>query len=281
MTDRDPIIPKRRVFKLEPPKKVDRNTIVVSEAQHAVLARVRGQRLSYGLRALLSSHGRPLLVLGEAHLKLPAAWNMGERVVDAFAERGVESARLDSLALRLLVAVTIGGPRWLLRIFSLGLIRGSTIDYARSTPRGHTTLLESATASPAPLRVGLYYIGCLFGFMFALPLAILGAAMPGPMQQLFSSLARELFPFVVFLEAHLMLTLIPAILLQRHRFAWLLNPGITILTYRNRIMADGTERLFQQRPGTDPVLVIMGRAHLPGYIRHLIERHGFTELDIN
>ena len=45
------------------------------------------------------------------------------------------------------------------------------------------------------------------------------------------------------------------------------------------MMVEGTMRMLADHPGPREALVIMGRAHLPGYQRELVEAHGFTPVD--
>lgn len=254
---------------------------ILNLAQLESIRQARGQRLSYGLCALSSPEGRAVVVLGETHLKFSAAWRTGQLVVDAFAERGVETPRLDSLPLRLFLRVTIEGPRVLVRLLSLGCLRGSTITCARAAPHGHTTLLEQDIAVPGPLLVGFGYLGLLFGVLLTLLLVSVGAAIESPAQAVLTSASRVLLPVAALAELHLVVTIFPAIALRRRRFAWLLNPAIAILTHRDVIMAAGTVAMLGARPGDQPVLTIMGRAHLPGYSQELVEHHGFTLLEVD
>jgi hypothetical protein len=82
-----------------------------------------------------------------------------------------------------------------------------------------------------------------------------------------------LLPLAIFFQWHL-LALIPALLLRRQRWSWILHPMIAILTLRNSMMAEGTVKMLADHP-EGPALVIMGRAHLPGFERELIENYGF------
>ena len=76
-------------------------------------------------------------------------------------------------------------------------------------------------------------------------------------------------------------TLIVAVLLRRFRYAWLINPAITILTHRDVILANGTAAMFAEDADDGPALAIMGRAHLRGYARELVAHHGFEMLDLD
>ena len=48
---------------------------------------------------------------------------------------------------------------------------------------------------------------------------------------------------------------------------------------RNVTMAEGTVAMLREQPLPRAALVLMGRAHLPGYARELVETHGFTAID--
>jgi hypothetical protein len=67
--------------------------------------------------------------------------------------------------------------------------------------------------------------------------------------------------------------------LQRRSWSWVIHPGVAILSTRNLMMVEGTMRMLADHPGPRAALVIMGRAHLPGYERELVETHGFTRLE--
>jgi hypothetical protein len=45
------------------------------------------------------------------------------------------------------------------------------------------------------------------------------------------------------------------------------------------MMVEGTMQMLADHPGPGAALVIMGRAHLPGYERELVTAHGFTQIE--
>jgi hypothetical protein len=215
------------------------------------IEQARKSPLSYGVRILQAPDGRKLVILGETHLKLPRASRIGKTVVKAFALRGVETFPRRRVLGGQLLKLVIEVPRLLLRVLSLGYIKGSTIvDALPAFP------LESVSRVPLGLHVASIYLSAFFIVSFAAPFW------------------PPLLPVAILFQWHL-LALIPALLLRRWRWSWILHPMIAILTLRNSMMAEGTVKMLAQH-SEDPALVIMGRAHLPGYERELIERYSFT-----
>jgi hypothetical protein len=70
--------------------------------------------------------------------------------------------------------------------------------------------------------------------------------------------------------------LVPAFLLRRYRWCWVVHPFLGILTLRDHLMVNGTVRMLEDHPRDTSSVVVMGRAHVPGYSRLLIENHGFS-----
>src|SRR6478672_10550271 len=116
----------------------------LSDDQQTCLAIARASRISYGVRVLVGPgpHRRRVVLLGEAHLKLARAERIGHRLVDAFELRGVETFQVRRVLAGRALMVLVEVPRLVLRGLTLGLIKGSTISYARSRSTGHTELLE-------------------------------------------------------------------------------------------------------------------------------------------
>jgi hypothetical protein len=243
---------------------------VLSPDARLALAAARARPLSYRVRLLVAPDRRPVVVVGEAHLKLRRAQRIGRQLVDAFDLRGVETFPRERVFFGRVLGVLIVAPRLLLRALTLGLIRGSTITDARHAPRGHTGLLENVSPIPLSLHVASAYLSAYFAVMFALlGLRPVLDHLPAPLVQLL-----ELAAFAF--GCHIPL-LIPALLLRRHAWSWILYPVIAIGTVRDRTMAEGTAALLREHPLPPAVLVIMGRLHLPGYVRALVEQYGFVE----
>ena len=228
---------------------------------------------SYGLRRLTAPGGQLVVVVGETHLKLRRASELGRLLVGAFALRGVETFPSERVAAGRLTKWLIYLPRVLLLRLSFGLIKDSTIKDARAAKQGNTFLLESVSPVPLALHVGSIYLALFFSVMYATVLVI-------PFQAWIPD--RVLAPLLdlgTLLSWHLP-ALIPAYLLRRWRWSWILHPLVTILTVRNTTMAEGTVAMLRAYPERSAALVVMGRAHLPGYAQELVEKHGFSEGEV-
>jgi len=229
------------------------------------LERARARPLSYDVRELCAPDGRRLVILGEAHLKFASARELGREIVASFPLRGVETFQtrrvLGGRALWLVIHV----PRLILRALSLGLLKGSTITDAKALTHGHTFELESVSRVPLSLHVGATYLAALFSVFFAF-VAATALGLGGPLIAVLTSINY-------LLQLHL-LALIPAVLLRRHAWSWLLHPAVAILTVRDAMMAEGTVAMFAEHPGD--AVVVMGRAHCAGYERQMMERFGYT-----
>jgi pheromone shutdown protein TraB len=55
-----------------------------------------------------------------------------------------------------------------------------------------------------------------------------------------------------------------------------IHPFLGILTLRDELMAEGTVRMLDDHPTVPAAVVVMGRAHVSGYARILVERYGFA-----
>lgn len=237
----------------------------------AAVRRARTQALSYGIRILTAPDGRLLVVVGETHLKLGEASRTGRQLVDAFELRGVEGFPRRRVIAGRSLKVLIDAPRLLVRTLSLGLIKGSTIVDARRASAGYTVPLENASRVPLSLHVASVYLTSFFAVGFVL-------ALLAPVQdRVPDAVLRPLVRLGLLFQYHLP-ALIPAVLLQRRSWSWLIHPAVAILTARNIMMVEGTMRMLADHPGPRTALVIMGRAHLPGYERELVEAHGFTRI---
>jgi len=234
------------------------------------LERAREKNLSYVVRLLRAPDGRTLVVLGEAHMKLAEAAEIGRDVVAAFELRGVETFQRKKVFLGRVLGVLIQGPRTLLRILSFGAIKGSTITEAKQLPSGYTVELERTKHVPFGLHVTSLYMTVYFTFAF------LGLLLP-----LIAPVAPPLAAFIVTvlfaLQVH-MIMLVPAIILRRHSWSWMIHPLIGILTLRDILMSEGTVTMLADHKKEKFAVVVMGRAHVQGYSRLLIERHGFSAI---
>jgi hypothetical protein len=238
----------------------------------AAVQRARARGLSYGIRLLASPDGRLLVVVGEAHLKLEKASRIGKELVDAFELRGVEGFPRDRVVAGRALKVLIDAPRALVRALSLGLVKDSTILDARRASAGYTVPLENASRVPLALHVASVYLTAFFAVAFALTLL-------APIQDRIPSVVLGPLVLLGLLFQYHLPALIPALLLQRRSWSWVLHPGVAILSARNVMMVEGTIRMLADHPAPREALVIMGRAHLPGYQRELVEAHGFTQVD--
>ncbi len=212
--------------------------------------------------------GRPLTILGEAHLKLGNAAEIGREVVEAFELRGVETFQRKRVFGGPLLGVLIEAPRRLLRLVSLGAIKGSTITEAKQLPSGCTVELERTEHVPFGLHVASAYLSAFF------IVAVLALLEP-----LIAHLAPALGTLIVLVgfvfDAH-MLLLLPAILLRRYSWSWMVHPFLGILTLRDELMAAGAVQMLAEHREDRAAVVVMGRAHVRGFARVLAERYGFA-----
>lgn len=240
----------------------------LSDAARGALARARARPLSYAVRVVVApgERSRLVVVLGEAHVKLGAASLLGKEVVSAFDLRGVESFPVRRVLFGRPLWLFVHGPRLVLRALSFGAVKGSTITDAKALPTGHTVALEDTGEIPLALHVGAAYLSVFFGTFFALlGCQALGVDCPW------------LTSVVLALEAHLVL-LGPAWVLRRRPWAWVVHPFLAILATRDVLMARGTVHMLAKHPEPEAAVVVMGRAHLTGYVRELVEHHGFREV---
>lgn len=234
------------------------------------LERASKKSFSYAVRYLIAPGARPraLVILGEAHVKMGSASALGKAVVRCFELRGVETFQRDDVAAGRVLGYLINAPRTLLRLFSLGAVKGSTITDAKSISTGHTEELEKSEHVPAALHAASIYLASMFGVAYAaLLLRAVGVSVPGlrRLEQAF--------------QWHF-LAAIPAYVLRRRSWGWLVHPLPSILTARDTLLADGTVRMLREHPEPAAAVVVMGRAHVAGYERELIEKHGFLRAEL-
>jgi len=232
------------------------------------LAAARDKKLSYQVLVLRGPDGRSLAILGEAHMKMAAAAALGLEVVSSFELRGVETFQRKQVFGGTTLGWVISWPRVLLRLVTFGLMKGSTITDAKQLPSGHTVELERAKKMPFGLHVTAVYMTAFFTVSFlAMLLPIITPFLPA------------LAPFIIaaagLFQLH-MLMIIPAIFFRRYTWCWVLHPFLGILTLRDHLMVNGTVTMLKDHPRDTSSVVVMGRAHVAGYSRLLIENHGFS-----
>ncbi len=235
------------------------------------LERARKKKASYAVRLVRAPDGRIVAVLGEAHMKLAEAAAIGRAVVEAFELRGVETFQRKQVFLGRTLGVLIHAPRVLLRILSFGKIQGSTITEAKQLPSGYTVELERTKRVPFGLHVTSLYMTVFFIFAFlGLLLPLIAPVLPW----LAAFVMTVLFAF----QAHMIL-LVPAILLRRFSWSWMIHPFMGILTLRDELMAAGTVEMLADHKREKAAVVVMGRAHVSGYTRLLVDKYGFTAIE--
>ena len=235
------------------------------------LDRALERPLSYTARYVLSPlpERRMVVVLGEAHVKLGLASRLGKTLVNCFELRGVETFQRRQIALGRWLGFLIHAPRVLLRSLSFSLVKDSTIVDAKAIAMGATVELERASAVPLSLHVASVYLAALFSVLYAtLVLRLVGA--PIPHWFLLLGVVFELHCYA----------LLPAWVLRRSPWAWLIHPGIALVTVRDSLMASGTLRMLHEHPQATAAIVVMGRAHVAGYVRELLDQHGFERVEL-
>ncbi len=240
------------------------------EPARKALERARALKLSYAVRVVRAPDGRLVAILGEAHLKLAEAAEVGRDVVASFELRGVETFQRKKIFCGRALGVLINVPRTLLRFASLGAIKGSTITEAKQLPSGHTVELERTKVVPFGLHVTSLYMTAFFIVAF---LAILAPFIAGISPILAAAITLVALAF----QAH-MLLVVPAILFRRYAWSWMIHPMIGILTLRDELMAAGTVVMLDDHKRDTAAVVVMGRAHVAGYERLLVQKYGFTRV---
>ena len=234
------------------------------------LERAHAAKGSYAVRLLRAPDGRTVAILGEAHLKLATASAIGKDVVSAFELRGVETFQRKQITWGRALGFVIMAPRTLLRALAFGAIKDSTIKDAKQLPSGYTVELERAKRMPFGLHVASVYMTSFFVVSF---LALL-APLIAPFAPGFS--AAVLLMALGF-QLHL-LALVPAFILRRYTWSWVLHPFLGILSLRDGLMSDGTVRMLEDHPSIRDAVVVMGRAHVSGFAANLIEQHDFVSV---
>lgn len=242
----------------------------IPEPALRALGRARDVPLSYVVRIVRAPDGRHVAILGEAHLKLAKASALGKDVVGQFELRGVETFQRDRVFFGHALGVVIHVPRQILRALSLGAIKGSTITDAKQLPHGFTVELERTKQVPLGLHVASVYMTAFFTVSFlAMALPLLWMIAP--------AFAAAVAWLAVAFQVHLLL-LIPGLVVRRWVYSWIVHPFLGILTLRDHLMVEGTLRMLEDHRSIACAVVVMGRAHVDGYERLLVERHGFTRV---
>lgn len=240
------------------------------EKARRALERAHAEPLSYAVRLVRAPDGRLVAILGEAHLKLAKASAIGKDVVSSFELRGVETFQRKQITWGRALGVVISAPRALLRALSFGAIKDSTIIDAKQLPSGYTVELERAKKMPFGLHVVSVYMTSFFVVSFLAMLApVLAPIVP--------AFVAALMLVALGFQVHL-LALIPGFFLRRFAWSWVVHPFLGILTLRDELMSTGTLRMLEDHPSIPEAVVVMGRAHVSGYQRLLVERHGYTSV---
>jgi hypothetical protein len=156
----------------------------------------------------------------------------------------------------------------LLRLVTVGAVKGSTIVEAKAIDRGATVEIEKTDDVPLALHVASVYMSVFFATLYAtFLLGLFGIIVPW--------LAALAFLF----QAHMVL-LLPAWFLRAEPWHWVLHPMIAILTVRDTLMVDGAVRMLKDHPDPQAAVLVMGRAHVRGVERQLIEKHGFLPAEL-
>ena len=239
------------------------------EARRA-LARARAAPLSYSVRLVRAPDGRLVAILGEAHVKLAKASQLGKDVVSAFELRGVETFQRKKVTWGRALGVVISAPRKLLRALSLGAVKDSTIIDAKQLPSGYTVELERAQTTPLGLHVASVYMTSFFVVSTLALFAPVIAPVAPP-------LAAVITLGASFFQVHL-LALVPGFALRHRSWSWAIHPFLGILTLRDQLMSEGTLTMLADHPTKREAVVVMGRAHVAGYEALLVERHGYARV---
>jgi hypothetical protein len=241
----------------------------------AAIALARAAPGSYAVSILRDQNGRALVVLGETHIKLARAKRIGIAMVNAFDLRGVEGFPRPRVFAGRVLGVLISAPRILVRKLSWDFVKDSTIADARALKTGFTVPLEADARVPLSLHIGTLYLALYFSISFAtVGLQLLRGALPA-LERVLSPAIALLAPALALFHVHILL-LIPAIVLRRFRWNWLLHPMSAILTARDAMMVEGTVEMMKLHPHSQSALIIMGRAHVRGFNRELCEHHGYS-----
>src|SRR5262245_6620518 len=138
------------------------DSLPLPDPTRRAVERARAKRVSYAVRLVRAPDGRIVVILGEAHLKLAEAADIGKDFRGSFELRGVETFQRKQILAGRLLGVLIQAPRSLLRLLSFGAIKGSTITDAKQLPSGYTVELERAKRMPFGLHITSLYMTAYF-----------------------------------------------------------------------------------------------------------------------
>jgi len=213
---------------------------------------------------------------GETHFKFGRALGIGQRLVDAFPLRGVETFQSRDVLAGRLLGVLLKTARFIFRAAMLGRLKGSTITDARSAKTGITVELEKSSAVPIALHAASIYLTALLTAVFGLGLALLGF-------WVYPATATTIFDSAVYavgaIDLHF-LALIPALVLRDRPWSWLVHPLIGLLTVRDEIMARGIVRMLDEHSAYPAALAVVGRGHVSGIERELLRKYGFERVEL-
>jgi len=213
---------------------------------------------------LRAPDGRQLFLLGESHVKSRRAAAICREAIEGFSLRGVERLQRDQVFAGRVLGSALGSVRGALELLSSGRLAGSTIEVALDLPEGLTVELERTDRVPLALHVGAASLAVYLGLVLpALVLMPWWSTVPA---------LKPLRVTVTLLGLHVY-ALPLAYVLRAHRWAWAIQPLVTILTVRDDLLADGIRRMLATHPG-EPAVVIVGRAHVKGVVARLLG-HGF------
>lgn len=253
-------------------------------AARAAIESAKAETMSYAVEFLQTAANagetpRALVILGEAHMKLGRASMLGQEVIRHFDLRGVETFQTKAVVCGRLLGVLVHFPRQVIRALSFGLVKDSTIVDAKALATGHTVELERTAHVPLGLHAASVYLTGLFLVMWPqLFLALFRQwfSAVAPTMVAHTDGASQWFTWITLaFEVH-MLALIPAWFLRHKPWSFLVHPLIGIVGIRDTLMAEGTVRMFRDHKDAKAAVVIMGRAHVRGYARELVTRHGYT-----
>ena len=263
----------------KPPGDLSLYEELVGDAAKKAIERARAKKTSFAVRAYEcpGPTKRVLVSVGEAHLKLEAASEIGKALVGGFELRGVETFQRKDVLLGGVLGLLIHLPRQVLRAVAMGRVKDSTIVDAKALSFGHTVELEKTEVVPAALHAASVYLVVFFVVAWVELLLMIAGFFSGNLEARLAPAMSTLTYASWVIQLHLLM-LFPAWLLRKKSWAWLVHPAIGLVTARDTLMADGTVRMLAAHPGPSSAVVVMGRAHLPGYEQELVERHGFRRI---
>ena len=237
--------------------------------------RAAGGWRSYAIRVLVNDRGQTVVLLGETHRKSRHAADLGRAVVDAFPRIGVEGADAGEYWGGRCFALTVRACHALIRVLSLGLLSGrSTIEEAYARKDREIIELEEGHVPDLNEQFFSVSLPALVALLAADGAAKIAGVVWTDPQTLAVSHAIQLGTTAVAVPG--MVATIGGLALQ-----WLRRGGRTgILGHRNATMAGNIEKYLEADPGRDTLLVVIGRAHVPGLAAALEERFQYRTVPL-